>query len=139
MAARSCWALARAPLPLPLCRRGVTQLCRVLSAPWAAPVARLSSSPVPTSPEVPIIFVEGSGREVSVTARIGESLLQTAHRHGVDMEGACEASIACSTCHVMLDRDIYESLPEATEKEEDMLDQAPGLTLTCVPPCCVCE
>jgi ferredoxin len=81
---------------------------------------------------VEVVFIEGSGKEVRVQARQGESLLQTAHRHGVDMEGACEASIACSTCHVVLPRDVFAELPEASEKEEDMLDQAPGLTMTCV-------
>jgi 2Fe-2S ferredoxin len=81
---------------------------------------------------VEVVFVEGSGKEVRVLAKLGESLLQVAHRHGVDMEGACEASVACSTCHVVLPRDVFDSLPEASEKEEDMLDQAPGLTMTCV-------
>lgn len=84
---------------------------------------------------VELVFVEGSGKEVPVLAKLGESLLQVAHRHGVDMEGACEASVACSTCHVVLPRGVFESLPEASEKEEDMLDQAPGLTMTCVRAC----
>jgi len=44
------------------------------------------------------------------------------------MEGACEGSIACSTCHVILDDDVYDSLPEPCEEEDDMLDMAPGLT-----------
>jgi ferredoxin-2, mitochondrial len=79
---------------------------------------------------IAVTFVEGSGKQVAVLAKEGESLLELAHRCGVDMEGACEASIACSTCHVILDSELFESLPEACEKEEDMLDQAPGLTMT---------
>ena len=43
--------------------------------------------------------------------------------------GACEASIACSTCHVIV-REGFDSIPEASEAEEDMLDEAPGLELT---------
>ncbi|MBL8834321.1 MAG: 2Fe-2S iron-sulfur cluster binding domain-containing protein, partial [Rhodospirillales bacterium] len=46
------------------------------------------------------------------------------------LEGACEGSLACSTCHVIVDKDDYERLPEATEDEEDMLDLAFGLTHT---------
>lgn len=46
--------------------------------------------------------------------------------------GACEGSIACSTCHVILEDDVFESLPEACEEEEDMLDLAFGLTPTFV-------
>ena len=48
----------------------------------------------------------------------------------MDLEGACESSLACSTCHVILESDIYEALPEAVEEEEDMLDLAYGLTHT---------
>jgi ferredoxin len=62
----------------------------------------------------------------------GQHLLEIAHRHGIDMEGACEASLACSTCHVVLDVAVYDALPAPQEKEEDLLDLAPGLCLTCV-------
>eukprot|EP00918_Siedleckia_nematoides_P098667 GHVU01215795.1.p1 GENE.GHVU01215795.1~~GHVU01215795.1.p1 ORF type:complete len:170 (-),score=13.44 GHVU01215795.1:892-1401(-) len=44
--------------------------------------------------------------------------------------GACEASLACSTCHVIVDADTYERLPEPSEREEDLLDLAPCLTET---------
>jgi ferredoxin len=44
--------------------------------------------------------------------------------------GACEGVCACSTCHVILEDDVFDALPEAEEKEEDMLDQAYGLTMT---------
>lgn len=46
------------------------------------------------------------------------------------MEGACEGSLACSTCHVIVDPEYFDMLPEATEDEEDMLDLAFGLTHT---------
>jgi ferredoxin len=48
--------------------------------------------------------------------------------------GACESSMACSTCHVILEDDVFHSLDEACEDEEDMLDMAFGLTDTCVSP-----
>ena len=46
--------------------------------------------------------------------------------------GACEGSIACSTCHVILDPDVYDKLEEPGDDENDMLDLAFGLTDTCV-------
>jgi len=46
------------------------------------------------------------------------------------MEGACEGSLACSTCHVILEDEIYDKLEEPTDEENDMLDLAPGLTET---------
>lgn len=50
-----------------------------------------------------------------------------AHRHEIEMEGACEASLACTTCHVYVDDKNLEKLTEATETEEDLLDMAPFL------------
>ena len=57
-------------------------------------------------------------------------MLEIAHRNGIDIEGACEGSLACSTCHVIVDPEWYDLLKEASEDEEDMLDLAFGLTKT---------
>ena len=44
------------------------------------------------------------------------------------MEGACEASLACTTCHCYVEtEEHFDILPEATETEEDLLDMAPFL------------
>ncbi len=63
-------------------------------------------------------------------APLGLSVLEIAHRNNIDLEGACEGSLACSTCHVIVDTKFYAAIPEATEDEEDMLDLAFGLTHT---------
>jgi 2Fe-2S ferredoxin len=57
-------------------------------------------------------------------------VLEVAHKHGVDIEGACEGSLACSTCHVIVDPDWSARLKKASEDEEDMLDLAFGLEKT---------
>jgi len=49
--------------------------------------------------------------------------------HGIEIEHACEKSCACTTCHVVV-REGFDSLDEAEEKEEDMLDKAWGLEAT---------
>jgi 2Fe-2S ferredoxin len=77
-----------------------------------------------------MIFVEKNGAEREVDAPLGLSVLEIAHQHGVDIEGACEGSLACSTCHVIVDAAWYPKLSKATEDEEDMLDLAFGLTQT---------
>ena len=77
-----------------------------------------------------MIFVERDGTEREVDAPLGLSVLEIAHKHGVDIEGACEGSLACSTCHVVVDPAWYGRLTRATEDEEDMLDLAFGLTST---------
>ena len=58
------------------------------------------------------------------------SLLEVAHNNGIDLEGACEGSLACSTCHIVVEKSFFDSLPEPSEEEEDMLDLAFGLTHT---------
>ena len=37
---------------------------------------------------------------------------------------------ACSTCHIILEKDVYDKLPKPDDDEEDMLDLAIGLTET---------
>jgi 2Fe-2S ferredoxin len=51
-------------------------------------------------------------------------VLEIAHRNSVDIEGACEGSLACSTCHVIVDPSWFGKLAKPTEDEEDMLDLA---------------
>ncbi len=77
-----------------------------------------------------MIFVEKNGTEREVDAPLGLSVLEIAHQNKIDIEGACEGSLACSTCHVIVDPDWYTKLTRATEDEEDMLDLAFGLTAT---------
>ena len=77
-----------------------------------------------------IIFIQPDGSEQTVDAQNGLSLLEVAHSNGIELEGACEGSLACSTCHIIVDKVFFESLPEPTEEEEDMLDLAFGLTHT---------
>ena len=75
-------------------------------------------------------FIERDGTRREVEAALGLSVLEIAHRHGVDIEGACEGSLACSTCHVVVDAAWFPKLVEPTEDEEDMLDLAFGLQET---------
>lgn len=75
-------------------------------------------------------FIDPDGTRHEVDAPVGLSVLEIAHKHGIDLEGACEGSLACSTCHVIVDPDWFDKLDEASEEEEDMLDLAFGLTHT---------
>ena len=75
-------------------------------------------------------FIGPDGERTEVEAPVGLSVLEIARRNGIDIEGACEGSLACSTCHVIVDAEDYGRLPEASEDEEEMLDLAYGLTRT---------
>ena len=62
-------------------------------------------------------------------AKPGESVLDVAHRNHVELDHACGGVCACSTCHVIVKKG-FESLEEASEEEEDMLELAPMLSMT---------
>jgi 2Fe-2S ferredoxin len=61
-----------------------------------------------------------------VEAQAGISICDLALANGIEIEHACEKSCACTTCHVIV-REGFDSLNEADELEDDMLDKAWGL------------
>ncbi len=75
-------------------------------------------------------FVQPDGTRLEVEAPEGLSVLEIAHRNKVELEGACEGSLACSTCHIVVAPEWYDKVNPASEDEEDMLDLAFGLTST---------
>lgn len=70
------------------------------------------------------IFFKIKDQLLPVLAREKESILEAAHRNKIELEGACEGNLACSTCHVVLSKGLYNKLKEPTDKEYDLLDQA---------------
>ena len=80
------------------------------------------------SEQIEITFILKGGEEKVVRAAIGLSVLEVTRNAGIDLEGACEGSLACSTCHVIIDKDYFKRLVPPTDEEEDMLDLAFGLT-----------
>lgn len=77
-----------------------------------------------------IIFKDKDGNKQKVAARIGDNLLDIAHKNEIELEGACGGALACSTCHLIVDKKYFDMLPAPVEEELDMLDLAAGLTKT---------
>jgi ferredoxin len=104
---------------------------RVSTLKSFTPCARWFCKAAEAVETVPITFVEGEGgEEIEVLAPVGKNVLDVALDFDIDIEGACGGELACSTCHVILSQELYDSLPEKEEEEEDMLDLAFGLTDT---------
>ncbi|PON83721.1 Adrenodoxin [Trema orientale] len=81
--------------------------------------------------EISVTFVDKDGEEKHIKVPIGMSMLEAAHENDIELEGACEGSLACSTCHVIvMDVEYYNKLEDPTDEENDMLDLAFGLTET---------
>jgi ferredoxin, 2Fe-2S len=58
-----------------------------------------------------------------VEAAPGSSILDAAEHCGARVGHACGGNLACSTCHVWVHTGL-ESLPEVTDKENDIMDKA---------------
>ncbi len=63
---------------------------------------------------------------LTVDVPAGTNILELAHDHHIEMESACGGVKACTPCHCIV-RKGFDSLEEADELEEDMLDKAWGL------------
>jgi 2Fe-2S ferredoxin len=68
-------------------------------------------------------FEEAQKEPVSLTGVEGESVLEIALDHGIDIQHNCGGVCGCSTCHVYI-RSGMDVLPEISEKEEDFIDRA---------------
>uniref|UniRef100_A0A336K2I9 CSON012025 protein n=1 Tax=Culicoides sonorensis TaxID=179676 RepID=A0A336K2I9_CULSO len=86
-----------------------------------------SKDPQSEAEVVNVKYVDKDGNETKVRGKIGDNVMYLAHRYGVEMEGACEASLACTTCHVYVQHEYLDYLQPPEEKEEDLLDMAPFL------------
>jgi len=72
-----------------------------------------------------IHFIEHGGREHSVEAETGWSVMESATRNGVPgIDGDCGGVCACATCHVYIDSKWAAFTGERTETETDMLELA---------------
>jgi ferredoxin len=79
---------------------------------------------------IKVTFISPDGEAQTVEAEVGSDLLDVAQAVGQPLEGTCEGQMACSTCHVIVDKDWFDKLPRAVEDEEDMLDLASGARRT---------
>lgn len=90
-----------------------------------------AANPQAEAEKISVTFVTKDGVEKEIKVPVGMSMLEAAHENDIELEGACEGSLACSTCHVIItDEELYNKLPEPSDEENDMLDLAFGLTET---------
>lgn len=78
------------------------------------------------NPEELVAGEHGDQKEWIVKGGLGESLLEVALDAGINIEHSCGGVCACSTCHVYVEKGM-EHLSEATEAEEDRVEEAPAL------------
>ncbi|CAE1265670.1 FDX1 [Acanthosepion pharaonis] len=120
----------------------------------------LATQPKLKKDKITVYFIDRDGDQIAAPAAVGESLLDVALNNSIELEegektateakvnstlldvvidndldiagfGACEGTMACSTCHLILPKDFYNKLPcPPSDEEQDILDMAFGLTDT---------
>ncbi|XP_037441383.1 adrenodoxin-like protein 2, mitochondrial isoform X2 [Triticum dicoccoides] len=64
--------------------------------------AKVSDRSEQPKAKISVTFVDKDGDETVINVPIGMSMLEAAHENDIELEGACEGSLACSTCHVIV-------------------------------------
>ena len=76
-----------------------------------------------------ITFVDYNGKERTVDAEVGETVMQVARRCDVPgIDADCGGNCACATCHVQVDPAWIARVGARSETEESMLTYASGVT-----------
>ena len=82
--------------------------------------------------KVTITFVTAENEKIEATVPVGTNVLDAAREVGAPLPGVCEASLACSACHVIVEDNTFFEVTkknleggELSEDEEDLLDMAP--------------
>lgn len=96
--------------------------------------------PLRSDNKITVHFVNRDGEKITVKGSPGDSLLDLVINEDLDFDGfgACEGTLACSTCHLIFDEEMYKKLGPVTDEEMDMLDLAYGLTDTSRLGCQIC-
>ncbi|XP_072451363.1 ferredoxin 1b [Chiloscyllium punctatum] len=116
-----------------VCRAAVNQQKRYFSLSTASGGNRPDE-------KLMVHFINRDNEKLTVPAKEGESLLDVVIKNNLDIDGfgACEGTLACSTCHIIFDKEVFENLDEIRDEEMDMLDLAFGLTSTSRLGCQIC-
>ncbi|XP_075054990.1 adrenodoxin, mitochondrial [Mixophyes fleayi] len=120
-------------------RAGIPAVHRPLCPPRSClePTARRFFS---SEGKVTVNFINRDGDTIVAQGKIGDSLLDVVVEKNLDIDGfgACEGTLACSTCHLIFEDPIFQQLEQVTDEEMDMLDLAYGLTETSRLGCQIC-
>ena len=76
------------------------------------------------------VVTDALGREHTLTGADGERIMHLARAAGLPVRGDCEASLACATCHMVVDPDWATRLDPPSAAEEEMLDTVFDLAAT---------
>ncbi len=71
-----------------------------------------------------IIVTDQAGKIHDLEAVPGWRVMEIIREHGLPIKAECGGACACATCHVYIDQEWLDKIPEMREEEEEMLDEA---------------
>ncbi|XP_064361115.1 adrenodoxin, mitochondrial [Dromaius novaehollandiae] len=106
----------------------------------ARPFGLSARAALSSEDKITVHFINRVGDKLTAKGKPGDSLLDVVVDNNLDIDGfgACEGTLACSTCHLIFEDHIFEQLDAITDEEMDMLDLAYGLTETSRLGCQIC-
>lgn len=119
--------------------RPLVTLQNAVKVPMQRPISTFK--PLLKRAEYSITFITANGEKHTAKGKDDDNLLDIVIDQEIDIDGfgACEGTLACSTCHLIFKQEDFDKLPdEATDEELDMLDLAYELTDTSRLGCQVC-
>lgn len=72
--------------------------------------------------KVTVIDREGQSHELEAPTDMGMNMMELCKSYELPVEGVCGGMAMCASCHMYVESE--HELPEMSEDEEDMLDQA---------------
>ncbi|XP_068786411.1 adrenodoxin, mitochondrial [Struthio camelus] len=106
----------------------------------ARPFGLSARAALSSEDKITVHFINRDGDKLTAKGKVGDSLLDVVVDNNLDIDGfgACEGTLACSTCHLIFEDHIFKKLDAITDEEMDMLDLAYGLTETSRLGCQIC-
>ncbi|XP_020822952.1 adrenodoxin-like [Phascolarctos cinereus] len=90
--------------------------------------------------QLTVNLINHLGKKITVPVREGENMLQLVLKHNLNFLGfgICEGTLTCSTCHLILEKEVFQKLGPISEEELDILDLTCGVTATSRLACQLC-